>query len=857
MDNLARYHAKRDFRITAEPRGKRVSSAGEPIFVVQRHHASHLHYDFRLELDGTLKSWAVPKGPSLDPADKRLAVHVEDHPLDYADFEGTIPARQYGAGEVVLWDRGTWEADGDAAAAYKAGKIKFELQGEKLRGHWMLVRTRYGSNDGDSGKGKENWLLIKERDEEARSAADYDVTVARPESVKKSTRRKTTNVKTSKAKIAEAKSTPRTSKIGPGAGVRAALPTSLAPQLATLVESAPADGDWAYELKLDGYRILSCIDASGRARLLTRNGLDWTERMPQLARALKALALKNTWLDGEVVVLDPQGKPDFQLLQNAFAEESPATIQYFLFDVPFAKGYDLRAEPWTVRRTVLDQLIRDNRSPLIGLTEALTRPVAEIWENVCAVELEGLIGKRRDAPYTSGRSATWIKLKCHKRQEFVIVGYTDPQGSRSGFGALLLGVNEKGKLRYAGRVGTGFDETRLKEMHRSLSARRVHKPLFENPPTGAEARGVHWIKPDLVCEVSFAQWTRGGTVRQAVFHGLRSDKPAKSIGVEQAAAVPVASIRASTSSSQSAASTARAARDGSVTLASGIRVTHPARVVDPTSGLTKLDLVQYYERIADHLLPHLKERPVALLRVPDSIKEEQFFQKHLRKESIPGALMLEGLDPGHPPLVALPTAKAIVGAAQMNVVELHTWNALAGSIDRPDRILFDLDPDPKLPWGRMIDAVKLTRTLLEGLGLASFLKTSGGKGMHIVVPLKRRHTWEAAKRFSQAVSQYLAQTFPDRFSAKMGPQNRIGKIFVDYLRNGRGATTVSAFSARARPGLPVSVPISWAELETIGRSDAWNILTVGDYLAARRIDPWADYEKSRQMLTGAARKLNI
>lgn len=838
-DSLSRYRAKRDFSITAEPKGAQAASKSDPIFVIQRHHASHLHYDFRLELNGTLKSWAVPKGPSLDPHDKRLAVHVEDHPLAYATFEGTIPEKQYGAGEVVLWDRGVWHADGNAAAAYKAGKLKFELMGEKLHGHWTLVRTRMGKVGATvkpDNIGKENWLLIKERDEEARPAAKYDITVARPESVN--------TVSTKRAAPAKRASAVKKNTVGADEKkTRTALPTKLAPQLATLVATAPAGDDWVYELKLDGYRILMRIDGTGKVHAFSRNGLAWTGKMPAVVKAVTDLGLKNTWLDGEVVVLDKQGKPVFQLLQNAFATKATQTIRYFLFDIPFADGQDLRAEPWTNRRAALDAIMKNNRSPIVGVTEALPAPVADIWSNVCHHGLEGLIGKRRDASYASGRSTSWIKLKCGKRQEFVIGGYTEPKGSRTAFGALLLGVHENGKLRYAGRVGTGFDESRLTEMHKALKARHIERAPFANPPTGADARGVRWIKPDLVGEVSFAEWTKEGVVRQAVFQGLRTDKPAIEIGVEKAAHV--------SNRKGSATSTTKAAARGSVETESGIVVSHPERVIDASSGFTKLDLVLYYEKISDHLLPHVSGRPVAMLRVPENIKGEQFFQKHLDKYVIPGALKLPDLDPGHAPVVVLNNVKALAGAAQINVVELHTWNALAKSVAKPDRVIFDLDPDPALPWERVVEAVTLTRTLLEELGLKVFLKTSGGKGMHIVVPLLRKHTWIAAKDFAHAVSVHLARTIPDRFSAKMGPKNRIGRVFVDYLRNGRGATTVCAFSARARAGIPVSVPISWDELQTISRSDQWNILTVHDYLAARKKDPWANYEKSRQSLSRA------
>jgi bifunctional non-homologous end joining protein LigD len=476
---------------------------------------------------------------------------------------------------------------------------------------------------------------------------------------------------------------------------------------------------------------------------------------------------------------------------------------------------------------------------------------ADVLADACRVGMEGVIGKRRDSGYASGRSRAWIKLKCENRQEFVIGGYTDPQGSRTGLGALLLGVYENGRLRYAGRTGTGFDESRLADLAKRLGALETRKPPFDDPPNGADARGVHWVRPKLVAEVSFAQWTKERIVRQAVFHGLRADKPAGEIGYEKPAARP-RGAKAGRARNKPAASS-RADRR---TIVGNIAVSHPDRVIDPKSGLTKLDVARFYERIAPAMLPHLKDRPVALVRLPDGLGGEQFFQKHMGKGQIPEARRLDPkLDPGHPPLVVLETATALVGAAQMGVIELHTWNAVAKAIERPDRIVFDLDPDPDLPWARVLEATELTRTLLQELGLKCFAKTSGGRGLHVVVPLRRTHEWEEAKAFSRAVSEHLATTFPDRFSAKMGARNRVGRVFVDYLRNNRGSTTVAAYSLRARPGLPVSVPIAWDELVELRASSQWTLRNVHERLDDLKDDPWKEYEKSRQSLRAAAKRL--
>jgi bifunctional non-homologous end joining protein LigD len=855
MDSLDKYRAKRDFKITAEPAGgahkdaKQSSHANakhEATFVIQRHHARRLHYDFRLEIDHTLKSWAIPKGPSLDPKDKRLAVHVEDHPLEYATFEGTIAPNQYGAGEVIAWDRGTWRLEGNsgdkgdkgdaaAATAYKAGKIKFELFGEKLHGHWTLVRTRLGQdqNTGSHAQTKENWLLIKERDAHARPAQEYNFTVALPDSVNNTARPENSTEESPQIRIP-----PKTKSAA------LMLPEKMQPQLATLAANVPSDDGWAYELKLDGYRILTRIDALGAIQTFTRNGLDWSKKLAAIVKALSDSGLQNCWLDGEIVMLGKDGRPSFQMLQNAFASNQTEAIQYYIFDILFADGRDLRVEPWAARRTILDAVIVKSKSPLIGVTEIHQTPVKELLNSVCHHGLEGLIGKRRDSPYESGRSSSWIKLKCLQRQEFVIGGFTNPQGARTGFGALLLGVYENDKLRYVGRVGTGFDESRLAEMHKSLKALEIKIAPFMNAPKNVGLSAAHWVKPILVAQISFAGWTATGSIRHAVFIALGDDKPAVQIIREVPKKISAVN-----------GNTVPINKHGSVTTDSGLIVTHAHRVIDISTGLTKFDVVRYYEQIAPRMLPHLIDRPVAMLRVPDNIQGEQFFQKHLGKSAIAEALLLPDLDPGHAPLVALNTQSALVSAAQINVVEFHTWNATVKSMHHPDRLIFDLDPDPALPWEKVLEAAKLTRTILQELGLLSFLKTSGGNGLHVVVPLLRQHTWEASKEFAKAISQHLAKTIPALFIAKMGAQNRIGKVFVDYLRNTRGSTTVCAFSLRARPGLGVSLPISWIELDALKAPNEFNILNAQFFLKTQNKDPWAEYEKSRQSLVHAMKVL--
>ncbi|AXV82494.1 DNA ligase D [Ralstonia solanacearum] len=860
---LDAYRRKRDFSQTREPAGERRAtgqrSDGALRYVIQKHDATRLHYDFRLELDGTLKSWAIPKGPSLDPADKRLAVHVEDHPLDYADFEGHIPEDQYGGGDVIVWDRGTWRPHGDAHAAYRAGKLKFDLDGEKLHGAWTLVRTRL---PGSGRHPREQWLLIKERDDQVRPSSAYDITQALPASVISGRDVGDGPPAQNAVPTATAPEPSRRTVDPPAGAVAAPLPATLEPQLATLVGTPPASGTWDYEAKFDGYRILARIDGDS-VQLFSRNGRDWTARLPRQARALPALGLRSAWLDGEAVVVNEQGVPDFQALQNAFETAHMERIRYVLFDLPYCNGVDLRGVPLRERRALLERIVEAAPGALdreaIAYSARLDAPPSQLLASACGMSMEGIIGKRADAPYRSGRGPTWIKLKCGQRQAFVIGGYSAPKGSRSGFGALLLGVYaDDGALRYAGRVGTGFNQASLRALHAELRGLHTDRPPFADPPTGADARDVQWVRPERVAEIAFAEWTREGIVRQAVFQGLRDDKPARSIVRETAGTVGTAprSTGHDVSARPPAARPARTVRPGAERIA-GVDITHPDRIIEKASGTTKADLARYYASIADWLLPHLRNRPVALLRAPDGIDGEHFFQKHIGALQISGITQLDpALDPGHASLLTIDSVAALIGAVQMGVVEFHTWNALADRIEQPDRIVFDIDPDPALPFARVIEATQLTLALLDELGLRTFLKTSGGRGLHVVVPLARRTPagWEMLKAFAQAVTQHLAHTLPDRFAAKMGPQNRIGKTFVDYLRNNRGASTVAACSVRARPGLPVSVPIAHDELAGLHSAAQWNLRTLPDRLAALQADPWAGYAGTRQSVTAGMRR---
>lgn len=820
-DALSSYREMRDFTQTPEPSGESTSSGTALSFVVQKHSARTLHYDFRLELAGTLKSWAVPKGPSLDPTVKRMAVQVEDHPVAYASFEGVIPARQYGAGTVILWDRGTWVPMGDPNVGYAQGKLKFALHGIKLRGNWTLVRMN--PRDGESAVA---WLLMKESDACAQPMAAFDVLEARPESVREFVADSVPPVRR------------RTRVNNATEVINEPFAATLEPQLATLVD-VPPPGDWLYEIKFDGYRLLSRIDRTD-VRCITRNGHDWSRKLPALVAALRALNLHETWLDGEIVVAGSGGTPDFQALQNAFdADQSPEatqSIRYMVFDLLFHEGRDLRKRPLTERRALLQRLIETAPSERLRFSESMEGDPTALLESARNAGLEGLMGKRPDSIYRSGRSTDWIKLKSRLRQEFVIGGYTDPKGARTGIGSLVLGVHdEAGALQHAGSVGTGFDERTLLTLVRRLTPLRAARSPFARAAdtTGAGAkRATHWVHPRLVAEVSFAQWTHAGRVRHATFHGLRDDKPPVSITRERA-------------------------MSSDAKLPAGLQVTHAGRVVDSESGVTKGELVGYYASVAVLMLAHLKDRPVALLRAPAGVGGPQFFQKHADSTELPGLQRLaRDLDPGHEPLLSIGSADGLLMAAQLNVIEIHSWNMTTRAIQRPDRLVFDLDPGEGVAWTAVCEAAQLLRAFLSELGLKCFLKTSGGKGLHVVAPLAPRHEWSVVKQFAHAVVLHMAGVLPERLVARSGPKNRVGRIFIDYLRNGWGATTAVAWSARARPGMGVSVPVAWDELDALSGAAHWTVRNIARRLVLGN-RPWDAYGASRQGLSRAMKTLGF
>ncbi|KPC54780.1 DNA ligase D [Amantichitinum ursilacus] len=869
--SLTRYRAKRDFNITSEPGGKAGRSGAVLHYVIQKHDATRLHYDFRLELDGVFKSWAVPKGPSLDPTVKRLAVHVEDHPLAYGDFEGIIPPHQYGAGKVMVWDRGVWQPLDDPQRGYQKGHLRFKLEGEKLQGEWALVRMHHRPDEPEDA---DNWLLVKGHDATAAAGKTAEVTAKLTQSVisgrqideidgpppKRSQLTKTNQPKArvvspedDAAPAAKAKPTARKAKR------KSTLPELLEPQLATLVNSVPGDTEaWLAEIKFDGYRMLTHIE-DGQVQMFSRNGKDWTQRMGNLPAQLAALNLQNGWLDGEVVAVQADGSMSFQALQNAFADPPPKTaarLVYYLFDIPFLNNADLRLQPLVQRKKKLARLLKDlPESSDLRFSDHLQTDLGDAFTHACHHGLEGLMFKRVDSVYQEKRNRDWLKLKCQQRQEFVIGGYTNPAGSRLGFGALLLGTyGDDGKLHYAGRVGTGFDDATLQSLGKTLAeAEQKTSPFVEDVPPRERAH-VHWVRPEQVAEIRFAEWTEEKRLRQAAFLGLRKDKPAQQVVPEVAIAAdaPVAkpgktrSRNAEAKAETTAPKPKRSTEDAEV---GGVRISHPTRIVFPGTGDTKVDLARYYEQVADWLVPQLKDRPLTLVRCPQGAAHACFFQKHLTDTMPEGVQPVEIKDEsGSATYMLANDVRAVIQLVQSGVLELHTWGATQRALEQPDRMIFDLDPAPDVSWQQVVEAAQLLRGLLQEAGLGVFLKTTGGKGLHVEVPLKPGADWDTVKAFSKAVATHLAQQLPDRFIATMSKAKRNGKIFIDYLRNARGATAVAAYSTRARDQAGVATPIAWDELPTLASASFWTIHNVPERLAAMKHNPWADYDKARVKL---------
>lgn len=761
---LKEYHQKRDFKKTREPHTKtqkkknKRPTKDQLMFVVQEHHASHLHYDFRLEWRGVLKSWAVPKGPSLDPHLKRLAVQVEDHPLDYGSFEGVIPEDQYGAGEVYIWDTGIWIPKGTPTAGFKKGHLEFELKGTRLKGTWDLIRTRM--------QGRQvQWLLVKREDRYAKAGDEAPVIGA---SEKPATRHHW--------------------------GRKESTFDFVSPMLALLTEKPPLGKEWLHELKFDGYRIQAHVRNS-QVQLLTRAGHDWSGKMPSLLPSLRRLNVQSAVLDGEVVVLDDKGVSHFQKLQNHFRQSADQKLVYQVFDLLMLNGRDLRELPLRQRRRKLSEILRGTRGDL-KISAEIKSPTAAILRKLEAQGQEGIVSKRRDSAYVSGRKGQWLKSKFQSRQEFVIGGYTQGQGGREQFGALMLGVQEKEGLRYVGKVGTGFDQGLIETLLKKLHSRKRKTNPFKNgkPPT----KGTVWVKPSLVAEVRFANWTQDQHLRAPVFVGLRHDKPAVEVSAES------------------------------------LLLTHPDKVLFSGDGVTKLQVAQYYIAVADRMWPYLENRLLALLRCPEGSAGKCFFQKHLNSQSDSTAI-LEKAD-----ALYVQELRGLLELVQMGAYEIHGRNSRAQDPKRPEQFVLDLDPGPGVTWSEVVSAALLFKKDLNSLGLKSFVKLSGGKGVHIHVPFKSGPSWQEVKSFTQSLAQLWETRYPEKFVSKMSKKLRAGKIFIDYLRNTEGSTSVLPYSLRAREFSSVAMPVAWTELKKFKGGDAVSLEKALQMVKKNR-DPWANY----------------
>ena len=830
---LQTYRAKRNFSVTPEPNPKseKPREAGD-LFVVQKHDARRLHYDFRLELDGVLKSWAVTRGPSLIPGEKRLAVAVEDHPLEYGSFEGTIPKGEYGGGAVLLWDRGTWKPIGDPHAGLAKGHLEFELKGQKLNGRWHLVRMHARPRDKH-----ENWLLIKGDDEYARDDEAPDILEERPESVStgraidevardESVQWKSGREETKANDGAEGnggaagkKARPPRSAVKPASlpGARKApAPAVIEPMLATLTEKPPEGARWLHEVKLDGYRIMARIGA-GRVRLMTRNGLDWTGKLgPEIAAALKALPVSEAAIDGELVV-DVNGASNFSALQAALSEGRTERLTFTAFDLPYLDGYDLTGTPLIHRKEALRAVIGDGAGP-VRFSDHFEESGELVLRHACRLGLEGVISKDRDSPYRAGRGRSWLKCKCSARQEFVIGGFTVSTASAKAIGSLALGVYDGRALRYVGRVGTGFSAAVAQSLHARLEAMRQPMSPFATRLTADQSRQLRYVRPELVAEVDFRAWTADGYLRHASFRALREDKPAEEIVREEPRSE---------------------AEPGGQRPAPAL--THPDRLYWPDDGVTKEGLADYYAEVWSRMAPFVVERPLALLRCPDGVGGQQFFQKHAWK-GLSDAIVL-ATDPAEPdkPLIAIRDFDGLTGLVQAGALEIHPWGSTLADWERPDTIVMDLDPGEDVSWQSMIEAAKDVRERLVAEGLAAFVKTSGGKGLHVAAPLKPEAGWPEVKAFTKRIADAMAADSPSRYVATIAKAKRKGKILVDYLRNQRGMTAVAAYSTRARPGAAVSMPIEWDELGPGIGPASFTVANAPARLASLARDPWADF----------------
>jgi bifunctional non-homologous end joining protein LigD len=871
-EQLARYRSMRDFNVTAEPSGSSSQSLAGLPFCVQKHAASHLHYDFRLGWNGVLKSWAVAKGPSYFTGDKRLAVQVEDHPIEYGGFEGVIPKGQYGGGIVMLWDQGTWEPQADypdVDAGLHDGSLKFILHGEKLKGKWALIRMK-GKWAKES---KPNWLLIKEHDEFEHQQGDEPITERAQNSVV--TNRAMEEISQSEDHVWNSKDTKssnrawfrkefsnegqRKNKSHKRQGnfgdllkdlPKESQPDFLPPELATMAEVPPSGAGWVHELKLDGYRI-QARKHDGIVQMLTRTGLDWTDRVKAVAAEIAKLPAKAVTLDGELVVVSPNGTTSFANLQAAMQEGTQHVLTFFAFDLLHLDGKNIRQLPLSRRKEILGLLLEDAGSEQLRLSEHIETGGKELLREACKLQAEGIVSKRAASIYSGGRSNDWIKTKCLHEQEFVVGGYTLPTNGIRGVGALLLGYYRDGSLIYAGRTGTGFTQKTHRMLRERVEALSRSTSPFQKIGTDAR-KNAHWIKPELVVQVRFATWTADDIVRQAAFLGVREDKAPGDVVHEEASTSINPRRPRSTSGSAAKSSSTSPAKLSDVPAAQHppIRLTHPDKVLDATSGMTKQMLADYYWQMAPYLLRGIKDRPVSLVRCPSGVGTTVFFQKHLNA-TLPKEV--RGVDVPDKTgkiekYITVDTPQALAALAQIGVFELHPWSSKDNDLERPDRMIFDLDPDEELAWDSVMTAAVEVRARLKKIGLTSFVKTTGGKGLHVVAPIKPELEWSSIKDFARTFAISIEKDFPDLYLTKMTKSARKGKIYLDYLRNERGATSVAAYSPRVRPEVSVSMPLSWEELQAMETRPVFRVVDFQDWKDRLQKDPWKEMSSLKQKI---------